>query len=499
MQDLPYDVWWHITTFLSSDQIKGLLTVNRLLFGIAMDERYRTSLIGSLFHPDTLRSLKRLVDPDVALRVRTFIFKPGHICKLLQESTLEKSDAKVSNTLKKMRRSDGGSSSNSRMRMPIKTPPMAPEVALSHLVQLMGQMTSLATFQVEIRGEEHWYFQETATTFFALGWSTFGRNLQTLDLRVPLEDMAKVLPDPGQGTLGNLEMLSLRIIRASLGTNHNEVILGTILPFIHAHRQTLRSLTLDVAEQTNLSPLLLSLGLPSVTHLKLKQPFVSQEETDYTGLQRFFKAHRMYLTRFDIEIISIFTHFPAPYAFFSQECFTVALPRLLHLSIHAHHFTEEYTGGILPYIHQFKSTLMSLKVYAHHWSFEDARTLAEGFVSSGRLRELNISVFHFEPELLTILAVNLPNLEVLTLDFHEVLPGGQVYDSSSRREIPRFCEEMGQLFFPQWRLRSLNIRPLNLGHSERASCKAALVEALPNVDVFCGLGRKEYLSTQAFV
>ena len=60
MVDIPYDVWKHITDFLPSDDVKNLLTINHALFNIAMDERYKSSLFGSLFHPSTLRTLGRL-------------------------------------------------------------------------------------------------------------------------------------------------------------------------------------------------------------------------------------------------------------------------------------------------------------------------------------------------------------------------------------------------------------------------------------------------------
>jgi hypothetical protein len=59
-QDLPYKVWEHITTFLSSEETKRLLCVNRTLFAIAMNERYRTSTIETMSCRDTHRNLVRL-------------------------------------------------------------------------------------------------------------------------------------------------------------------------------------------------------------------------------------------------------------------------------------------------------------------------------------------------------------------------------------------------------------------------------------------------------
>ena len=61
MQDIPYDIWERISTFLPIDEVKNLLCVNGALFDIAMNARYRTSTIGSLSLFETQRSLGRLV------------------------------------------------------------------------------------------------------------------------------------------------------------------------------------------------------------------------------------------------------------------------------------------------------------------------------------------------------------------------------------------------------------------------------------------------------
>jgi hypothetical protein len=46
MAELPYDVWLHIISFLNSDEVWRLLSVNRTLFSIAMAEHYKTTYIG---------------------------------------------------------------------------------------------------------------------------------------------------------------------------------------------------------------------------------------------------------------------------------------------------------------------------------------------------------------------------------------------------------------------------------------------------------------------
>lgn len=46
MQDLPYDIWLLITEYLSEKQIRQLYPVNKALFNIAMDSRYKEVSLG---------------------------------------------------------------------------------------------------------------------------------------------------------------------------------------------------------------------------------------------------------------------------------------------------------------------------------------------------------------------------------------------------------------------------------------------------------------------
>ncbi|KDR76141.1 hypothetical protein GALMADRAFT_247352 [Galerina marginata CBS 339.88] len=505
VQEIPYDIWRHITGFLPSEEVKKLYRVNSMLLSISLDERYKSALIGSLFQIDTERSLNRLIDTDISSRVRTFTFKPGHLCKLLRETETHKQSEKTSdNTVSELLKAFGTMTLKPRKsfmvpssRSQMVAHAMPTHLALRNVLKIMRQMTSLTSFRVEIRGEEHWYFKEISADFFAPGWAAFGVNLRTLELRIPLEDMAKVLPPVGTATLTSLETLYVQIIRASLTTSEGAIIMKQLLPFVNHHRRTLKSLTLDVAEQTNLSPFLLGLHhVPSLESFKLKQPFVSEDETDFTGLKHFFQMHRSHLTHFDIDMISTFTHYPTPYAFFAQDCFSVALPKLRGLSIHLHYFPPAYSEGILPYIHQFKSTLVSLEVHEHRWILGRLQTLVEGFSSTSTLKELKICLTDFSPDVLLLLATNLPNLDTLNIDFETLSPEG--FPIPWRRDTPLFVDAMGQIKLPTWHLRVLDLnKPLHHSAPARMYCKFALVKALPSVEYFCGLGPDEYLWTEA--
>ena len=45
--NLPYDIWFQITSYLPDDEVKLLYAVNQVLFDIAMDLRYETVTISA--------------------------------------------------------------------------------------------------------------------------------------------------------------------------------------------------------------------------------------------------------------------------------------------------------------------------------------------------------------------------------------------------------------------------------------------------------------------
>ncbi|KAF8170430.1 hypothetical protein BJ912DRAFT_861191 [Pholiota molesta] len=435
-QDLPYKVWEHITTFLPSEETKRLLCVNRTLFAIAMNERYRTSTIETLSSRDTHRNLVRLwyvtigYFDHVKSKMETVANFTNKIHKTIKASLLGKI-------------------------MGLEVPA---EVAAQNLLTIMGLLKELRSLEVYIHGSEHWYLQQAAIPFFPVGWSTFRTSLRSLELTVPVEDLVVVLPNLSHGILPNLDTISLRISRASTATQNDDIIMvETILPFLQSHRHTIRSLTFDnnhdMVRRINLSPVLLELHLSSLTHFTLVQPYVFMlGKADYTGLLRFFQTHSSHLTYFAITTgesppFDIFDAAPRrrrKYPFFSQECFATPLPQLEHLAIHYssadEHEWEAQRNSMIPYIHQFSSTLVSLKLVSldifYRWTFESVRLLVEGFASTARLRRLDILVACFDPELLTHLAANLPRLEVLNITMWNLSRWGRTSDPLIGPDVP---------------------------------------------------------------
>lgn len=405
-------------------------------------------------------------DPQVANRVRVLKFMPGHLFKLLKESeeagdTRESTLSSVlasaslgsnmgerpsgSNRSRRRHVMKGAASSTQRFSLStsgttsrsmgsiIKQPPIAPDDALEQLTAGTEKLTSLITLQVEIRSDEHYYMDDCKALIFDFVWPAIAPSLRNLELKIPMEDMALVLPNYGEITLVRLESLYLRIIRASLSTAEQPIILDVLVPFLTAHRASLHSLTLDIVEQTDLSVFLLAAHLPQLREFKLKIPLASPTDRRFTALQSFFRSHRTQLTTFDIELVPTFTHRFADQAFFDQDHFTTYRPKLQHLNIN----TPSHNASMSAYILQFRWTLVSLRVHClHRWSLESLRTVVEAFLPTGTLKRLDVAVFEFSPELLVALAINLPNLDVLSLDIESVIPQGTTYSTLEGESIP---------------------------------------------------------------
>ncbi|PPQ95216.1 hypothetical protein CVT26_014907 [Gymnopilus dilepis] len=498
MQDIPYDVWLHIASFLGPEEVENLLTLNTMFLSIALDTRYWMAFIGPLYRRATQRSLNRLTfwnfrDPKIAPRVRLLTFRPGHLCMTLQAKEEKRAEGNsVSRILKRSRIL----SYHFRNALGFSRLSMTPDIVKKNLLKIMSSLTSLKSLRIEIRKEEHAYFNHSSEDFLAAGWTTFKDTLTSLFLRVPLEDLTKVLP-PANDTLTSLKMLSFQIPSVPLGTDGMAIVKETLVPFINKHYRTLRALELDVEEQNSMSPLLRDvIHLPLLSSFKLKLWFLRQEQPDIAGLKHFFETHR-HLTALDISVTSSYVYYADPFPFFSRDCFRVSLPKLQHLVLDLDRFRVDYREGFVPFIRRF-DTLHSLAIVGHMWSFESLRGLiapSGGFLN---LRSLKIAVYLFTPLVLTTLEECLPTLESLCIGFNVIGPEG--LSDTLMEGKPQFVNELDQKAFSSWHLRTLDFdRPLHSSPTVRQKYKAALVRALPNVRWFCGLSREEYVATSALI
>ena len=310
---------------------------------------------------------------------------------------------------------------------------MTPDIVKKNLLKIMSSLTSLNSLRIEIRKEEHAYFNRSSEDFLAAGWTTFKDTLTSLFLRVPLEDLTRVLP-PANLKLTSLKMLSFQIPSVPLGADRMVIVKQTLVPFINKHHRTLRALELDVEDPNSMSPLLLDVvHLPLLSSFKLKLRFVGHEQPDVAGLKHFFEAHRHHLTTLDISVTSSYVYYTAPFPFFSQDCFRVALPKLQHLVLDLDRFRVDYREGFVPFIRRFDA-LQSLAIVGHMWPFESLRGLIAPSGGFSKLRYLKLSVYMFTPLVLITLEECLPTLESLCIGFNVIGPEG--FSDISTEERP---------------------------------------------------------------
>ncbi|KAH9481283.1 hypothetical protein JR316_0005805 [Psilocybe cubensis] len=503
MQEIPYDVWRCIAEFLPTEDLKRLYSVNRAFLNISLDERYRVAYIGPPGSISTERNLNTLIDPKLTSRVRDFTFKPGSLCKLLDDKSILKGPSNsntVTTLLNDFERLDIAPQRRRAFPSQLMNSYTLPVDAVhKNVLRIFKQMINLTSLRIVLDKGELRHFKPPSSTYFSVGWATFGSNLKSLDLRIPLEYIENVLPANG-AILTNLQNLSLQIIRESITTDASTVFLEKILPFVNAHSSTLRSLSFDIAEQMDLTPVLQQIDhIHTLQIFKLKSIFMNYDQTGISGLEQFLQKHRVHLTALHLEIDAAFGLDPVLHpSFFAQHCFHITLPALRDLYVRFYRFPVQYSIDLIPFALQFSTTLQSLAIIERSWEMDHIRLLLDGLTSNSPLRELKLKMIILEASIIEAFASCLPNLVTLGILFHDIGPDG--FSDPPTNTMPLFADEMRRLNFPTWRLRELNlVSPLHLMQSQMTNFKHALVGALPSVQRFCGLTPEEYLKTREFM
>ena len=299
----------------------------------------------------------------------------------------------------------------------IPAPDLSPNEAHRRFSTIIGNLTTLHELSLHMSGEDHVLIKrlESPSSFLTPGWLAFSATLRVLDLKIPLEVMEDVLPPFGKTVLTNLENLSMRIVIASLSTSVSPILVNTVLPFINAHRLSIISLSFDMLENDNISPLLAGIKhMSRLSSFSLKQPYQNQD-CDSSGLYHFLSEHRRQLTSFTFCPMTPFAT-NAPPIILSALAFRVPLPALQKLSISLCLYPGHWAYTRF-YIGQFKSTLVSLKTSNQGFHPHEVAALIEVFGQSSPLRELDMLVIVFAPSLLACVAQNLPELNALKLKF----------------------------------------------------------------------------------
>ncbi|KAF8149929.1 hypothetical protein B0H34DRAFT_169053 [Crassisporium funariophilum] len=200
-------------------------------------------------------------------------------------------------------------------------------------------------------------------------------------------------------------------------------------------------------------------------------------------------------------------HQPQPHQWYSHDLFQLVLP-LESSTVNFFVSSDEmqFIPGLINYILLLKHSLVSLSVKRPCFTIEHIDRLTSSF-SSSLLRKLELRVRSLTPLLLQKLASNLPNLDTLTLSFFLILAQdgavGNPYNMINRWNTQRSAELFPQAMEMRRRQSAWIFRDCFNTYCQQQldcgphwpACKRALVEAMPNAKIFCGLPPEEFVVT----
>ncbi|EDR06752.1 uncharacterized protein LACBIDRAFT_299600 [Laccaria bicolor S238N-H82] len=490
MRDIPYDVWLCIVQFIPRNELLRLYGVDRILFDIVMNERYRETRIYHLGDEMTRQCLVGLGSPDIARRVRTLHLRPHLFGKPLAFHGQKKSLSQ--SLLRKLSKEEKQSAATAK--------------ASVQLLRSITNLTNLVTLNLECQNYpvDDYNDFKLAIPFITNGWLAYGSVLRTLSLKIPLEACKECLPPSLR--LPSLEDLSIHIFTAYLTTDATKLVRSVLVPFVNRHSLTIESLTIStpMAFNYNISPMFGELEyLPRLTKIDVYFPLISLQQTDSAGLHHLLKAQSGNLLTLRIRFGHLFgltTQPPAPCALFAHPMFKVSLPNLKSLELNILGHNTRLVQCVVPYLHQFRDSLTTLVLNHHQATHLEAYDIIDVFErSSSRLLLLDLWLTHLSPSFLDVLSVKLPDLERLNLSFGTFVGHDHTFSmtrSYSHRHIPiqEFCSEMPNHVYTDWKLKHLKIGNVGYCAGILAQCETALAMSLPGVKTFDGLSRRDYLA-----
>jgi hypothetical protein len=256
--------------------------------------------------------------------------------------------------------------------------------------------------------------------FLRAAWKTFGPNLHTLSLAVPLHKF-EVL---------RLSYVDLRAIRElSITIPHTEdfgaiepgpVLCGAVSSLIERLSPRLRSFSFTSRKtNSNLSPLFSSLpSFPMLDRLNVTLPLVLPVPLYTSPIIRILRDHDHTIQHVNLMVNNLVQGHDQEWSS-SMISEPAILSNLRTLQL----YMAMDTKTALELTRRSCNTLTTLDLWGKYMSYDEAYTLVNLFShrpASRRLDSFGISVSVLSPQILDVLASALPELQNLRLAFHEL-------------------------------------------------------------------------------
>ncbi|KAF7290708.1 hypothetical protein MIND_01311500 [Mycena indigotica] len=273
--ELPEDVWRCVTDALSRSERASLLSVNRALFNIVLDERYQEVRWEKL---DTSMawSLERLKAPNIARRVRRLFIRAWFIDYLIQKERLVKPASYAVPSRSWL----------APLEEYLNVPPPSPSKTFSttgdasagDILKSMTDAVSLMHGVVEYSFE----WRDLAPTpetmrFVSTARTAFGSTLRKLCLNAQLMNFSSLLSG-----FDHLDEIDLMFDYDQESWETAITLRRTIAPFINQFSESLRGLKIASSSKGDQAPLFYALTtlLSQLRYLSISLPFSYAKEPD---------------------------------------------------------------------------------------------------------------------------------------------------------------------------------------------------------------------------
>ncbi|KAF9525413.1 hypothetical protein CPB83DRAFT_859522 [Crepidotus variabilis] len=493
MAILPYDIWHLITQYLSDEFVRCLYPINQTLFEISMNLRYQTAVVGKVdssepgFGRNDIKNIDDMQHSHRPTVLKIRFWELDFICRKLH-------------VVHRRRFSCGNILIGLRDRSKIPQGVTLDEF-LKTTRETVSKLTSLQKVVLEYGDCLDFpvvSYHPSLIKFICELWDIHGRRIIKMDSQLSLEDLAQIIPDFGS-SLSHLQHLVIRLDIAYRTSDVDSLAATTVLPFINDVRHTLTHLDLDIFEYS----MDLFLFLRGLEHLPVLESisfksfvFTIMDHTDYEILHNFFATHKQSLKSLTLHFVRAWSDNPYVETFFARDWAHNQVPRLVFLDLHLMHLP--LSQSICAYIKCFASSLASLKLSNYqYFTFEEITELLFTLHNFEYLRSLDLKILCFSPELLRLLAKQLPRLDSFSSNHRNLCREVDValLVDDPQEWASELLDTNSNSALSTWSLRSLSFGPIRLYApvSWEVYMKRTLTRVLPNVRWF------NDLEPQAFI
>ncbi|KAG6865688.1 hypothetical protein C0991_000301 [Blastosporella zonata] len=328
------------------------------------------------------------------------------------------------------------------------------------MLEVLGGLPNVTDYHIMWCGLQP--IAESPVPFLA---TVFRSNLRKLALDISLENVVKLLaPCSAPHSIEELDLV-IRVDHSFTAAtlDHTSILIEHLAPAIGRLRHSLRRLAIQAWEPLDFSPLFLALDyLPLLSHLILAIPVESPHLGDPTGLATLLTRQRLTLRSLALRA----TQYSGPGLTPDPASLTAWLVHaLVDVTDIPHLRALDISSGLFPLsaalaaLVQFGGTISNLVLTGCYLTHADIEAVLAAFrrrAKTERLESLRLGSVVLTPDLLDLLARELPNLVRLELLVREVSVDSDECFTAAGQLEHFFCE-MDKRRYPQWHLRQLKI------------------------------------------